>query len=433
MTFRKFGPTDVLINTMKTHPRCEFFIYDGEVYYNNIPAFSGSISASVYGVPPGFVSLYEYNIDRGGDADLNPPIYPFIDKGTARASFKTLADTSAINEWASSSAGDRLYSSYPLSASITREYIATPSGSATLVESAISPGEYVQVPNFNKHYVALRNRLNYYGQRSTHYRVQGETTTVNGTQTWDKNEQTINLISIPSIFYGSQLKPGTLSLKFYYTGSLAGELRDLNHNGVLMQVSGASTGYGSPEGIGSVAGVVLYDEGIILLTGSWDLNDQTAAMIKGSSTAVKPKWIYFGAGAQDGVTQASSATTYNKVAFNLSFMGTSDTQVVTMFAHANKGKVNYSNNPTFLGYGQRKTLQGGPVPSMVYEENPEIFIKNTMSSSFRMYSSSFERQVYISKIAIYDKNKNLMGIASLANPILKKEDEEYTFKLRLDI
>ena len=418
---------------MKTHPRCEFFIYDGEVYYNNIPAFSGAISSSVYAVPPGFISLYEYNIDRGGDAGLNPPIYPFIDKSTARASFKTLADTAASNEWASSSAGERLYSSYPLSASITREYIPTPSGSATLVASAVSPGEYVQVPNFNRHYMSLRNRLNYYGQRSSHYKVSGETTTANGTQTWDKNEQIINLINIPSIFYGSQVKPGTLSLKFYYTGSLAGELRDVNHNGVLMQVSGASTGYGSPEGIGSVAGVVLYDEGIILLTGSWALNDQKAAIIAGSSDVQPPKWIYFGAGAADSVTQASTAASFNKVAFNLSFMGSSDTQVLTMFAHAKKGKVNYSNNPTFLAYGQRRLLQGGPSPSAVYEENPEVLIKNTVSSSFRMYSSSFERQVYISKVAIYDKNKNLMGIASLANPVLKKEDQEYTFKLRLDI
>ncbi len=32
--------------------------------------------------------------------------------------------------------------------------------------------------------------------------------------------------------------------------------------------------------------------------------------------------------------------------------GTNDIQVVTMFAHAKKGEVNYSNNPTFLQYGQ---------------------------------------------------------------------------------
>ena len=416
---------------MKTHPRCEFFIYDGHVYYNNVPAFSGAISSSVYGVDTGYISLYEYNIDRGGDADLNPLIYPFIEKSTARASFKTLSDTAAENEWASASAGDTLYGAYPLSASISRQYITTPSGAATEVESAITPGEIVQVPNFNRHYVALKNKLGYYAQRSAHYKVVG--TTVGTTYAWDKNEQTINLINVPSIFYGSQIKPGTLSLKWYYTGSLAGELQDVNQNGELIQVSGSSRGYGAEEGTGSVAGVVLYDEGIILLTGSWDLNDQTAAIIAGSSDAQPPKWIYFGAGAADSVTQGSTAASFNKVAFNLSFMGTQDTQVLTMFAHAQRGEVNYSNNPTFIGYGQARVLQGVDAPGQVYEENPELFIKNTVSSSYLSYSGSFKRQVYISRVAIYDKNKNLIGIASLADPVLKREDQNIAFKLRLDI
>jgi hypothetical protein len=41
--------------------------------------------------------------------------------------------------------------------------------------------------------------------------------------------------------------------------------------------------------------------------------------------------------------------------------------------------------------------------------------------------------VYISKVAIYDDKKNLIGIATMANPVLKQEDQDYTFKLRLDI
>ena len=418
---------------MKAHPRCEFFIYDGQVYYNNIPSFSGAISSSVYGVNTGYISLYEYNIDRGGDIDLNPLIYPFIEKSTARASFKTLSDTATENEWASSSAGDTLYGTYPLSASISRQYITTPSGAATEVESAITPGEIVQVPNFNRYYVALKNKLEYYAQRSVHYKVVGEVTTTSGKQTWDKNGQIINLINIPSIFYGSQIKPGTLSLKWYYTGSLAGELQDVNHNGELIQVSGSSRGYGFDEGTGSVAGVVLYDEGIILLTGSWALNDQKAAIIAGSSAVQPPKWIYFGAGAADSVTQGSTAASFNKVAFNLSFMGTQDTQVLTMFAHAQRGEVNYSNNPTFIGYGQPRVKQGVEAPGQVYEENPALFIKNTVSSSYLSYSGSFQRQVYISRVAVYDKNKNLIGIATLADPVLKKADQNIAFKLRLDI
>ena len=60
-------------------------------------------------------------------------------------------------------------------------------------------------------------------------------------------------------------------------------------------------------------------------------------------------------------------------------------------------------------------------------------IKNTVSSSFSDYEAPFERQVYISRVAIYDENQNLIGIATLSNPILKKEDQDLTFKLKLDI
>ena len=36
-------------------------------------------------------------------------------------------------------------------------------------------------------------------------------------------------------------------------------------------------------------------------------------------------------------------------------------------------------------------------------------------------------------VTIYDENKNLIAIASLANPVRKLEERSYTFKLKLDI
>ncbi|MDP6584837.1 MAG: hypothetical protein QF535_09280, partial [Anaerolineales bacterium] len=83
MSIKKFGPKDILANTMRTHPSCEFFIYDGQIYYNNIPYVSGNISrgASVP-VTSGYASLHEMNIDRlsastgrfiGGSSEANEP------------------------------------------------------------------------------------------------------------------------------------------------------------------------------------------------------------------------------------------------------------------------------------------------------------------------------------------------------------------------
>ena len=61
---------------------------------------------------------------------------------------------------------------------------------------------------------------------------------------------------MPKIFYGTRIKPGSLSLKFYVTGTLVGELQDTRYNGELVQVGPAGS-----VGSGSVAGVAMYEEG----------------------------------------------------------------------------------------------------------------------------------------------------------------------------
>ena len=118
------------------------------------------------------------------------------------------------------------------------------------------------------------------------------------------------------------------------------------------------------------------------------------------------------------------------MSFDLSFRGTTETQVMTMYARAPKGMVNHSNNPTFIEYGQTKLAR---TSSAVYQENATLRLKNTVSSSFEGHSASFNRQVYISRVCIYDSKKKLIGIATLANPILKKQEDDITFKIKLDI
>ena len=44
----------------------------------------------------------------------------------------------------------------------------------------------------------------------------------------DKGKQNVNLISIPSIIYGSKIKKGTVDLKFYVSGTIVGQLKDEN-------------------------------------------------------------------------------------------------------------------------------------------------------------------------------------------------------------
>ena len=439
MSLKKFNRNDILLNTMKAHPKCEFFIFNGQVNYNNIPEQSGAYSAQVRNVPPGFISLYEYNIDktlavqrpmveRTGSA-LNSYIRPFISKDSARGSFRTAVSTTTPDEWSNSGTGEVLYGAYPLSASITREYISKPASLIFDEDGNVDFGTSTAT-TYTTHYLSLRNRLNFYAARSPHYKV--------SSSYGNKDEQILNLISVPSIFYGSTIQTGSVSLKYYMTGSLIAELRDEKQNGELIQTTGSI--YAQDNGSGSVAGVVLYDEGIILLTGSWKVAPEpsttpTFIPSPGAVSSRAPSWLNYAVGVQDGLGAAVQGNStlrenFSSGSFGLSFRGTTETQVVTMFAHAKRGEVNYSNNPTFIKFGQEQLKL---TSSHVYEENSKRVLANTVSSSYSAYSASFKRQVYISKVAIYDDHKNLIGVATLANPVLKEEDQDLAFKLKLDI
>ena len=60
-------------------------------------------------------------------------------------------------------------------------------------------------------------------------------------------------------------------------------------------------------------------------------------------------------------------------------------------------------------------------------------IKNVVYSQFTDQTPEFEKVTYISKVGIYDKDRNLIGVAKVATPVRKTEEKQYTFKLKLDI
>ena len=69
----------------------------------------------------------------------------------------------------------------------------------------------------------------------------------------------------------------------------------------------------------------------------------------------------------------------------------------------------------------------------VYAEPTNLSIKNIASSSYVDPPASFQKTTYISKIGIYDEDKNLIGIATMATPVKKTQNRNLTFKLKLDI
>ena len=215
MSYFKLKDNDVFVNTIEAYPNSRFYIHSGTIYLNNQPAISGTYSDNILGVPPGYVSLFEYNVNRGEDQR----IYPFITKGGHKQTFKAISKTEWNTEF--NYDGEVITGSYNLSASISRETMTEPSRKLR----------------------ALKSSLNHYSFWSRHFDY----------DTYYQSD--VTMVNIPSILYGSSIKKGSMSLKTYVSGTLVAEATDENRRGELIQD-------------GSVIGTVLYDEGILLLTSS---------------------------------------------------------------------------------------------------------------------------------------------------------------------
>jgi hypothetical protein len=373
-------------------------------------------------------------------------IHPFVHLTGDSIAFKTMS-TASVNE---ADPGDILTASfsYPLSASIARRYYPADFPNANnkseskqiIIFDPLSQKQ--KTTTVSSSYIhALKNTLNHYKPISRHYAfsASGE---------WNKAAQAINFINIPSMYYGSRIEKGTVDLKFYLSGTLIGQCTDVNQNGELIQVGPTGSG-----GSGSVAGVVLYNEGIILLTGSWDISihdDSANKLTYTGGSAVMPRWEYWGTGIPlDGSGSVSHLSALLSSSYSLQFEGVNYTPVLTMMAHAERGRLNHSNNPSYIdGNATGSIIVGGDnstnvifsgssmltdTGSLFYHQYNKISIKNIVSSSYNCHTASFKKETYISKIGIYDENKNLLGIAKVATPVKKTEERDYTFKLKLDI
>jgi hypothetical protein len=382
--FTPFKKNEVLHSVIKAYPEIKFFIYDKKVYYNNKCPISGAHVSNVGHMDTGYLSLYEENIDR----PTGQLIYPFITKDGSLTSFKTVSTTNFNSDFAY---GDIMSSSYPLIATISRDRFA--SGQA------------------RPHVVSLQNILNYYRAISPHYAYDSDF--------GDKSTQELGLISIPSIFYGSSIKKGSIDLKFYISGSLFGRLQDIKRNGELIQTEPVGS-----NGSGSCAGVALYNEGFMILTGAWDITTVHVEPYIPGDPAQAPRWIDF---ASTGSTGASENLPSSS--FDIYFQGTQYVNTLTMICNASKGEFNHSNNPTFLDYGQNFIPQTG---SFAYVEPDTMSIKNIVKTNWNDPTGSFEKITYIEKVLLWDEHKNLIGVAKLAKPLRKREKDAYSIKLKLD-
>lgn len=386
MALYKFDKDDIFINTLEAYPEYSFYIVSGSVYVDNMPHKNQANPD----VADGYVSLYEINNDRPSAQR----IYPFLTKEGSRQSIKAYTANNVFNGL---TYGDMITGSYDLSASIAYEH-HTAFSTRTRVNS-------------------LRNSLDHNKIHSQHYSF--------SSSFGNKASQELGLISIPSIFYGERIKKGSVKLEYYLSGTLIGTLEDEKYNGELIQ-----TGPEGSTGSGSIAGCILYKEGAVILTGSWSLDGSSFIDFDGIAPAKdNPRWYYFGSGLHQDI---STLTTLPSASFNLQYQGVSHTETLMMMAHAKYGELNYSNNPTYKDQSHPNYASAATGSNTFYIE-AKVPPKNITHTELTDVTPELKKETYISKIALYDEDKNIIGYAKVATPVRKTEDRQYTFKLKMDL
>ena len=452
MPKKKFGPDDIFYNTVKTYPQYTLDYYFNQSFINNRQKQGEQVES-------GFLSLYELNVDRDR-SNIEGLIKPFITKGENLLDFVFInvsGSNGTLNteQYSQIAQGTQITGAYPLTSSVVRERLI---GNGTSPFNGFDIIDGVSYSGSVRKIIALENVLNNNKILSpkfdfNEYYISGD---INGTverieESASPQQKYMTLYSFPQIFRGEKIKPGSVELNFYITGTLLATAKDSNQNGELIETFGPRTGL--------TIGTVSYAQGVMLITGNYVLDsaveDGYLCPITGTDTTEagpgkvvlqsawrdNPKWAHFGA--FESFIQKSDSSLSQSYApvsssYELKFEGTNTMPTLTMFAHADKNEFNWSNNLTYV---QRNTATGSSYQQMVvaqtgsnvYKEKEELPIKNTISSSFANYSASYADQTFISKINIYDDDGILIGTAKMAKPVTKTNSTDYTFKLKIDL
>ena len=234
-----------------------------------------------------------------------------------------------------------------------------------------------------------------------------------------------NMICIPGIFYGSGVEKGSVSLDYYITGTMIAQTKDKFSDGRLICTVGPD------DMVGDQVGTFLYNQGLAILTSSAPLGIMTDKYFS-SSADDNPAWVNFGTGikevGQSGLEPGSCANS----SYVVNFKGTNKVPTLTMFSYSEKGEHNFSNNPTFLDSLHSDSLLGEYLLTTSSFEEKKKKIKKINKSAYHDAEEDFLSTTYISKVGIYDEDKNLIAVATLANPIKKTEKRDFMIKMKID-
>jgi len=403
----KFKDDDIISNTVVAHPRYKFSFYNGSAYIND------QVDNGVY-----TTAL----LNQTGTLQFNDLNIIYDSNHTLSTNLDKISNKDGITP---------IEAEARFSFEMKRDFIKKSSVGG--YEPEYTTGFGSPATSSIAKFIALQNSINFRNNRAAVFNFNtyftstltfsGATGSINGQLLQD-----INMLSIDNIFYGSMIKPGSVNLEFYKGGTLLANAQDTTKTGELFEQTNSTIGTGTSVGF------VLYEEGVIVLTNTASLGGgqeyyQQPTASAGTPVLDDPKWVHFGSYLNPTAAPAAAITGSSYI---VDLQGTVPKPTLTMFAYAPKNQLNWSNNPTYLDANTKANYINN-TSSYYYEESSKVGIKNVVSSSFSTYSASFKPTTYIRTIGVYDEDKNLIAVAKVANPVKKTVEQDYTFKLKLDL
>lgn len=193
------------------------------------------------------------------------------------------------------------------------------------------------------------------------------------------------VVDIPSAFYGRQISPNSISMtcRAYSSGSygLVRTIVDDGRGNLYLSGSACSSTLANKEDYAGVAwnkvGNVFYGEGLIVIR--------------------DPSLLDFGG-------KAGFNTSHPNDQFQLSFRGTTKIPVKTLMCRIDHGELNATSNQTFWT-----------------EESDDHRVVTHPSASLR-----------ITTVGVYNSDRELVGVACLAEPIKVRPRDRFNIKLKMD-
>ena len=170
-----------------------------------------------------------------------------------------------------------------------------------------------------------------------------------------------------------------------------------------------------------------------MLNNGVSLDDSHEDKYFAAGTDSKPSWLNFGTGIK-GIGKELTTGTCDTSAYSITFKGTNKIPTLSMFSFSEIGEHNYSNNPTFLNskIENESSLLGEYLLTNSSFEESEKNIKSINKSPYPDHDEEHISTTYISKVGIYDEDRNLIAIATLANPAKKTEKRDFMIKMKID-